>query len=62
MNLAKTVALLAVAGTAGALISNIVTPKVMTLTKLPADKTTAVSTGITAGGTALVYVLIASAL
>ncbi len=62
MGLAKTVALVVVAGAAGAMISNMATPKIVTLAHIPATATGAVNTGVTAGAAALVYVLLHSAL
>lgn len=61
MGLAKTVALVVVAGAAGSMISGFVTPKLVTTAKIPVQHTGAVQTGVTAGSAALVYVLLASA-
>lgn len=60
MGLFKTVALVVVAGAAGSMISNVATPKLMATAKIPAQHTSAVSTGLTAGSAALVYVVLAS--
>jgi hypothetical protein len=62
MGLAKTVALVIVAGAAGSMISGYATPRLMTATKLDAKHTGAVSTGVTAGSAAAVFILLSSVL
>ncbi len=62
MGLAKTVALVIVAGAAGSMISNVVTPKVVALSPKLSAQASAIGTGMTAGSAALVYVVLAHAL
>lgn len=62
MPLIKTVALVVVAGAAGSMISAWATPKLVEAAKIPASYAGATATGLTAGGAALVYVVLASAL
>jgi hypothetical protein len=62
MGLAKTFALVVVSAAAGSLAAAAATPKIMELTKLNAKHTGTVNTGITAGGTVLIYAVLASAL
>lgn len=60
MGLLKTVALVVVAGAAGSMIANLAVPKIMAATHLDPKNTSAVSTGVTAGGAALVFVVLSS--
>lgn len=62
MGLVKTFALVVVAAGAGSLLAATATPKVMELTKLNVKHTGTVNTGLTAGGTVLIYAVLASAI
>lgn len=60
MGLVKTVALVIVAGAAGSMIAAKVTPIITAKSTKAAENAGAINTGVTAGGAALVYVLLAS--
>lgn len=61
MGIVKTFALVALAAGASSLAAAAATPKLMELTKLNVKYTGTVNTGITAGGTVLIYAVLASA-